>query len=122
MLLPPMPSGTNLLLAWLAGLVVATVAVVMATKRSQKEAKKNPPVGASGSVMWNCLHEQVTLKRKLPAAQQTRGNRIVVTLVGCTDKTLNGRQTSVQVRTDLNDDLSERAGPVFSSAERNAVR
>ena len=70
-------------------------------KRAQRAAQKNPPVGATGYVKWNFLHDQTSGKgkfeRSVPLAERPTGKQFKCTLVGATDKNLGSGQVAVYV-------------------------
>jgi len=70
-------------------------------KRAQKDAQKNPPVGATGDVTWNYLHDQTSGKgkfeRAVPEAERPPGKKFKCRLVGATDKNLGSGQVAVYV-------------------------
>lgn len=80
-----------------AGHAMANGGATAPVKRSQKEAKSNPPVGAKGTVTkYNYVHPQHVVERKFPAdLRASNKGRVPCTLVGAGDQTLNNQQCAV---------------------------
>ena len=101
-----MPALLGAVLLWAAAFVIGPkVALLMALgegaqsvpKRKQADAKKNPPMGATGSVIWSNLRDangknggKSVFGRKIPASDRAGKKKFDCTLAGTTDKMMSG--------------------------------